>query len=175
MLRFESSTLTANGLYTPRIFWLFGAMYAWNPQYLDRIGGMKHTLIEDITLALEAHLDGIHTQHIDATIWGFNPSSITDIVSARIRLYQGYLQLKNLTKGREDAVPAIEQNDPINKPFVQRMQIALSEIWTLKAQPKNRLKHTARVAFREYCQIIARYHHWKNPTAQTWAQIRSSK
>jgi cellulose synthase/poly-beta-1,6-N-acetylglucosamine synthase-like glycosyltransferase len=98
LLQFEPYTVTENGLYTPRIFWLFGAMYAWNPQYLDRIGGMKHTLIEDITLALEAHLDGIHTQHVAAAIWGYTPSTLMDIVNARIRLYQGYLQLKELTQ-----------------------------------------------------------------------------
>lgn len=160
---------------TSTMFAISGSIHAWNTQFLHDIGGMKKVLIEDFALGLDAHMHGYIAHRSTARAWGYKPNSLLDIGRERVRFYRGFMQLQEIWKDNPSAINAIAEYSTINYPLSTRVRKYLEVLWANRSSPKTLTKQALTIAFQECCKLIAIYRHSKNPHAQTWVQIQSSK
>ncbi|MBT3341300.1 MAG: glycosyltransferase family 2 protein [Planctomycetes bacterium] len=149
-----------------------GWMMIWDTKWLAESGGVPHTATEDFALAVLTRGMGRNIGLSTARIWGYNISTLGDLLEAGKRFVRGELQLVEYWKGNEKMSKQVQTELLHSANFFRRFGDLIART---RKQPLRLPVHLVHWMLWEvaYRQGIADFK--ANPHSSTWAPISSTK
>ncbi|OGG23812.1 hypothetical protein A3A79_01230 [Candidatus Gottesmanbacteria bacterium RIFCSPLOWO2_01_FULL_43_11b] len=160
-----------NNVHTPL---LTGWMYAWNPEWINEVGGFPSTVTEDSAIAIEALARGRRIVHSSARIWGYISSTLVDRQKEFTRYLLGAVQLLRHFGRTSLLQNAISPEYPLDKSMWETLQYFFDDSTRGKNIAHFPLSLIKWIRY-EYSLLIATLILRKKPDIQTWAPIKSTK
>ncbi len=149
-----------------------GWMMIWDTRWLADSGGVPHTATEDFALAVLTRGTGKNIGLSSARIWGYNISTLSDLLEAGKRFVRGELQLVEYWKGNVKMSAQVQTELLHSANFFRRFGDLIART---KKQPMRLPVHVVHWLLWEVAYVQGIRDFKANPHSSTWAPISSTK
>lgn len=146
-----------------------GNLFAWDSEWLDKIGGVPAVAIEDRALSVAAVVGGRDMERDEkAVTHGFIPNNPLDYFRYTVRHMRGTMQIRRMGPVFEAVVNEAQPN--YGEKLSDRLALRLSKV--REGHPF--LKEMIRFFYFETAMYVAKREYKKDPENQSWTKIQST-
>lgn len=149
-----------------------GPLMAWDTKWLDDIGGVPQTKLEDYMLGVISRREGRSIVQSKGTVWQFAPATALDDAKQTRRFVHGAWQILKYFDGDAQVEGMVRRELHFMQTTVDHMIMRFKRMWD---NPLGAPGQVAKFFFLEGVKFLGRMDFERAPEAGTWEKIKTTK